>query len=303
LVSLQNAYGFVKATVYRLLRQHQRDAESEAILDSVMQGSETETMRQLLSRVEAQKPTLADELRHVLAATRLSILGNQLSDARELNALHALGRMIRDFLMLEVPVHGGLLRLSRIHDAVTRRRPFLSESGVDVESRLLLKIAESCLGLNVVEVRRQRDSLRAACLDAAGPPPLQLPAAESPSVLPAPLGRYQRAHERHEVQWQVQLRAAGGSTTALVRDISKGGAQLIMPNELACVVGDVVDLLFAGSAQALCLRARIVHRAEQVIGCEFDPKPEEERISALLVEAQRQQADAAPAPELAQAKV
>jgi flagellar biosynthesis protein FlhG len=146
LISLQNAYGFLKASLYRTLRQRANEAGRGALLDKATAGpSEVETMNQLLERIADADPGLSVELRAALTRIRVYLLGNQLTDLRELRALHALSRMIGDFLSLRVPVLGGLCQRDRIHGAVTRRRPFLLEGAVDTEGRALMQLAASLL--------------------------------------------------------------------------------------------------------------------------------------------------------------
>lgn len=146
LISLQNAYGFLKASVYRCLRQRASDAGRAALLETATAApSEVETLNQLLERVADADPALSVELRAALTRIRVCLLGNQLTDLRDLRALHALSRMIGDFLSLRVPVLGGLCRSERIHTSVTRRRPFLLEGAVDAEGRALMQLAASLL--------------------------------------------------------------------------------------------------------------------------------------------------------------
>jgi flagellar biosynthesis protein FlhG len=146
LISLQNAYGFLKASLYRTLRQRANEAGRGSLLDKATAGpSEVETMNQLLERIADADPGLSVELRAALTRIRVCLLGNQLTDLRELRALHALSRMIGDFLSLRVPVLGGLCQRDRIHGAVTRRRPFLLEGAVDAEGRALMQLAASLL--------------------------------------------------------------------------------------------------------------------------------------------------------------
>jgi flagellar biosynthesis protein FlhG len=146
LISMQNAYGFLKASLYRALRQRAAEAGGAALFDKATETpSEVETMNQLLARIGDADPALSVELRATLTRIRVSLLGNQLTDARELRALHALSRMIGDFLSLRVPVLGGLCQRERIHTAVTRRRPFLLEGAVDPEGRALMQLAASVL--------------------------------------------------------------------------------------------------------------------------------------------------------------
>lgn len=146
LISLQNAYGFLKASLYRALRQSAADAGRSALLERASEApSEVETMNQLLERIADADPALSVELRATLTRVRVSLLGNQLTDARELRALHSLSRMISDFLCLRVPVLGGLCQRERIHTAVTRRRPFLLEGATDAEGLAIMQLAASLL--------------------------------------------------------------------------------------------------------------------------------------------------------------
>lgn len=205
LISLQNAYGFLKSSLYRLLRQCAQDKGKVELFDHGSDGSEVETVEQLLERISVDDSALGDDLHQVLETTHCSLLGNQLGDARELNALQALSRMIGDFLALRVPVLGGLLRRDRIHAAVTRRKPFILDAH-DPEAKLLLQIAEGYLNLPKLT---------------AAPAPLDLTVQADPeesnnSALP----RTERAYERNDVSGEhpVVKPAARG------RGLSRGAA-------------------------------------------------------------------------------
>jgi MinD-like ATPase involved in chromosome partitioning or flagellar assembly len=144
LVSLQNAYGFLKASVYRLLRQRAQELDKLELLESASDKSEVETTTKLLTAIRERDPLLADELTMTLANASCVLLGNQLSGPNEINALHALSKMISDFLRLRVPVLGGLQRKDRIHSAVSRRKPFAVDSS-EPEAKLLLQVAQRLL--------------------------------------------------------------------------------------------------------------------------------------------------------------
>ena len=144
LVSLQNAYGFLKASVYRLLRSRAQEQGKAEVVDTASDQSEVETVDALLAVIRERDAELADGLAHALDTTRFFLLGNQLADVRERNALQALSRMIKSFLGLSVPVLGSLQRRDNIHAAVTRRRPFVVDS-TDPEARLLLQIGQQLL--------------------------------------------------------------------------------------------------------------------------------------------------------------
>jgi len=156
-------------------------------------ATELETTSQLLTRIAATDPVLAGELARELAQIQVSLLGNQLSDLRELKALASLSRMISDFLGLRVPVLGGLCRRDRIHAAVTQRRPFLLDGANDPESRTLLGLAESYLQLR-------------------GMTPAELP--------PEPASKYQRqrAYARSSPTWPAVVEGESGVRPGVRRD-------------------------------------------------------------------------------------
>lgn len=144
LISLQNAYGFLKASVYRMLRQRAQDLGKAEYVETATDRSEVETVGTLLAAVAQRDQSLSDVLADALADSRVFLLGNQLSDLHETKALHALSRMMGDFLQLNVPVIGALQRRDRIHAAVSRRRPFVADSDLP-EAKLLLQIADQFL--------------------------------------------------------------------------------------------------------------------------------------------------------------
>src|SRR5262249_13892687 len=80
LVSLQNAYGFLKAAIYRVLRQRAAAFGKGELLESSSDASETETLRQVLERLAPRDPALSQFLHDGLSTLKVSLLGNQLSD-------------------------------------------------------------------------------------------------------------------------------------------------------------------------------------------------------------------------------
>ena len=144
LVSLQNAYGFLKASVYRMLRQKAQELGKAELVEAATDQTEVETVAKLLVAISDEDPLLTKELADMLDHLNFAVLGNQLIDHKELNALRALSRMIRDFLCVDAPVLGALMRKERIHTAVSRRRPFVADSN-EPEARLLMSIAQQLL--------------------------------------------------------------------------------------------------------------------------------------------------------------
>jgi hypothetical protein len=135
------------------------------------------------------------------------LLGNQLTDLRELRALHALSRMIGDFLSLRVPVLGGLCQRDRIHGAVTRRRPFLLEGAVDAEGRALMQLAASLLDERTFvplpgsdEQSLPHANARPVSGTQPKPPPPQQPSAAEPAATTTKYQR-QRNYARSSPSW------------------------------------------------------------------------------------------------------
>ena len=187
-----------------------RRAFTDDLHRAAERASAVPTRRSRSSRVEtvpaAQRgsppPGFALDLKNTLATTRISLLGNQLTDLRELNALHALSRMIRDFLALHVPVVGGLLRKDRIHASVTRRRPFLLEGMRDADSELFMRLADEYLEIRRAQTRSSPEAR-------ADDRPFVQAASSSAVPLPALLSQYHRAHERYDVSWAAHVVVSG----------------------------------------------------------------------------------------------
>jgi flagellar biosynthesis protein FlhG len=144
LVSLQNAYGFLKASVYRMLRQKAQELGKAELVEAATDQSEVETVAKLLVAISDEDPLLTKALAELLDNLNFAVIGNQLADPKEYNALRALSRMIRDFLCVDAPVLGALMRRERIHAAVSRRRPFVADS-TEPEARLLMSVAQQLM--------------------------------------------------------------------------------------------------------------------------------------------------------------
>jgi flagellar biosynthesis protein FlhG len=219
LVSLQNAYGFLKACVYRMLHQRAQAAGKAQLFESASDNSEVETLSRLLERLAVNDAELADELRATLDACQFALIGNQLSDPRESKALNALSRMFGDFLTLQVPVLGCLLRRDRIHAAVTRRKPFVLDAS-DAESTMLMEIAQAYLGMQRSAAAPHRQPVvRAGVRDpfAQAASRCALP----PSTTHQPDERQAPSAERGSVR-----EAVGGTQHAQVLPISRAGARV-----------------------------------------------------------------------------
>ncbi|MEW5738157.1 MAG: P-loop NTPase [Myxococcota bacterium] len=126
LTSIQNAYAFVKGTVYRRLGRLLKAQGLEDALEEKSDGAhEMASLRAVLRDVFAASPRLEAEVRRDLSTFRLRLFGNQVYDPREAGVFRAVGKMMTDFLSVAAPLVG-FARASRLmHDSATQRRPYL----------------------------------------------------------------------------------------------------------------------------------------------------------------------------------
>lgn len=128
LTSLQNAYGFVKGAVYRVLSAILRPYGFEELLDSSKATAETAQLQTLLKDAYACSPKLKAEVQEALSTFRVRLFGNQVIDPREGTVFRAVGKMMADFLNISAPLLGFARATRGVHDSVNRRKPFLLDA-------------------------------------------------------------------------------------------------------------------------------------------------------------------------------
>lgn len=125
LTSIQNAYGFAKAALYRRLDRVLKVHGVEGALDETEPNHAMRSLRATLRDVLTDAPDLEAAVRHELSRFNLRLFGNQVYDPREAGVFRAVGKMMNDFLSLPAPLVG-FARASRLmHDSATHRRPYL----------------------------------------------------------------------------------------------------------------------------------------------------------------------------------
>jgi hypothetical protein len=201
------------------------------------------------------------------------LLGNQLVDAREQNALHALSRMIGDFLTVQVPVLGGLLRRDRIHTSVTRRHPFMLDAA-DPESLLLMRIAESLL------TNSEPSAVRLPMPNEADSGGRHDPFVRAASPCALPLVATAPRPERFNVDWAVTIEVGRFRQAGRILEISQDGMRLELRR--SCRVGAHLRVVLPHDSGLGLFSARVTYVDNFIAGCSFDPKPGKTAISALI---------------------
>ncbi|MDH5490385.1 MAG: P-loop NTPase [Myxococcales bacterium] len=212
LVSMQNAYAFLKSAVYRSLGRVAIHAREREAFGAAVHGGDKERMAQVLERLlEDDEAELAGAMQRNLGSFSASMIGNQLEHAKQGAALLALSRMMQDFLGLDVPLRGSILLNRAIHVSVTRRRPFLAASDGGKDGRSFREIAELLLETDVTALRKARRRT--------------LPPQADPATM-GPIANHLRRFPRQSVDLPATLMLEEGGFGARLLDISSGGARL-----------------------------------------------------------------------------
>ena len=259
LVSLQNAYAFVKSAVYRSMMARAISPARKELFSTATSRTETERVRGLVDRVAEDDWGFADELARVVDTFEARIVGNQLESVKQKGVLHALSRMMTDFLALEAPVVASLPFSAAIHHSVTKRMPFFAARPASTESAALTALAEQLLELDIYTLRETRNSER------PGPPRETRP--QTPELLPGPLSRYLRRHERLSVAWPAVVTHLGHRFASMFADVSMSGASFI--GSLPAQVGDEVTIAATVQGQTVSLRATVRNVSPTRFGVEF----------------------------------
>ncbi|MEM9188051.1 MAG: P-loop NTPase [Myxococcota bacterium] len=273
LTSLQNAYGFLKAAVYRDLRAEAANHREREALALATDRTETERISEILTRIAAEDPNLATRLTNCVETFGASAIGNQLEHSGQENVIHALARMVEDFLNVRLKVLPCIPRSDRIHRSVTIRRAFVESAPRSRESQLLRDIAEQLLSTDIHKLRAQRRRFE------DDPSPTDLAGDEE--SLPGPIGRYLRRFQRYPVNWRGSIEIRGKWSVAEISDVSKGGlllrtAHRLLPDQHVSVhIADPVHLT---------LRGTVRHVREQLAGIELESE-DAQRYGDHLVEA------------------
>lgn len=255
LTSLQNAYAFLKAAVYRTLQSEAANHRERQALKLSSDRSETERVSDLLRRVVEEDPSLAVRLTNCLESFGAFVVGNQLEHPGQENIIHALSRMVSDFLNVGMTVIDHIPRSDALHRSVSRRQPLVATSPHAHESRTFFAVAEKLLTTNVGALRAQRAQLNE-------------PVSEPPDTegLPGPIGRYLRRHERYNVNWVGSAEINGHWTVARVYDVSKGG--LLIRTERRLTKGLEVSV-HIGEPAHVALRGIVRHIDGERAGIEL----------------------------------
>jgi flagellar biosynthesis protein FlhG len=153
ITSMHNAYGFVKSSLHRLLQRSIAGRQGYKELFSGGGWSE-EKMDKLLQRVASFDPRYLSVFEPLIDSYSVHLMGNMLENRRETNVMWAMRRMVRDFLMVDCQVIGGLQRTARVQASVNRRQPFMLDRTLDTNGQRIQQAVSALRKLDTAANRQ-----------------------------------------------------------------------------------------------------------------------------------------------------
>ncbi len=237
LTAIQNAYCFLKAAVHRELTGAAVSQAHRNAIQAAQTSAESARVADFVARAAAERAELGPRFAALLAGFGAALVGNFVEDgapeARGHGAVHAVSRMVRDFLSIDAPVRATLALDRHVHASVSRRRPIAIASPEHSVSRALARLAEDLVTIDVAALRATRAAEHAT-------PEIATVIADEARV---DLRRYARRDERVRVSWSAVVRSGARHFAAEVRDASPHGLA-IATDELA--IGDAVQIEIRG---------------------------------------------------------
>jgi len=111
LPSLHNAYALLKACVHRVVRKLSSDDLQQNLIDAALGNeSKARTIPQLLGVLRPLDGVLADAIVDTLLRFGVALVGNQVGNDAEINALDRMSPLIYEHLLVHAPLWAGVRR-------------------------------------------------------------------------------------------------------------------------------------------------------------------------------------------------
>lgn len=153
ITSIQNAYGFLKAAIHRLLTHMADTSTRRGLVESGWRDARPPALQSLGDWLRERDPELA--LLVSATASRLSVrlIGNLLFDQHDQRVPQSIARMIHDYLGIDAEVAGLIPASKRVHDSITRRKPVLALDPYGPASWEIRRVAERLLAQELPDQR------------------------------------------------------------------------------------------------------------------------------------------------------
>ena len=142
--SLQNAYSFIKSAFFHDLK---RSGGLAALLDQA--GSDPQKLQSLIGNLEEGR-SARQTFALVLARQRFQIVGNMVNDAKDMNIIQNLQKVVGQYLHIDNQVLGTMAASEDIRNSVNRITPFVALTPDLPQSReiqqMALKLTQKAVG-------------------------------------------------------------------------------------------------------------------------------------------------------------
>lgn len=291
--SLRSVYSYFRAEVVRELEHVAGGGEAvDALLASL--GEPTpRPLPELLGLLDG-RPEVRAVFDQALAGFGARLIGNRVHDAKEADILHAMSRLIADYLGVSIPVLGVLDASDHLGGQPGSLTPLLLGTGIDRNVRALHAMAEQLLlDVNEAEAPHCVPGARAKAIEprccVPGRPARDDGGGGAP--LPVALGTYMRRFPRHPVDWHARyVSEAGRDVEVRVFEVSEGGASIEAISGLD--LGEKGRLIFTqlDGQPELAVTVMDARRPMGRAGLRFEGTPE---LAARVAELARAVANAA----------
>jgi flagellar biosynthesis protein FlhG len=162
ITSIQNGYGFLKMALYRRLQRAIESTDSAGRLFALLGGrafeigSSMESIETFLSIVEGETPELREPFRLLLKEFNASIIGNMLSERREMDTIHAIKRVVENHLSLEIEIPAVIWSDGRVRASLAQGRPLALAQNTDANINAFVKLSRVLLWKDLEPIRQLR---------------------------------------------------------------------------------------------------------------------------------------------------
>lgn len=114
--SIQNAYGFIKAALYRQISRILASTPLKGLLDARPNDEQQppSSIEEILEEVSISAPEVLDEVRAAVSELRIRLIVNMSANSRDVKAGNVIQGVCRRFLSVEVDILGSVPRDSRV---------------------------------------------------------------------------------------------------------------------------------------------------------------------------------------------
>ncbi len=160
ITSIQNAYGFIKGAVHRVLIQCAGSpARKKHVTAELANARGVAQLPAVVRRIAQTDPELAAAMHSQLQYFGARVVGNYIYEPREEVVVQTMGRLCRDFLGIQATTLGTIPASKHMHASVNARVPLLNRHGSEPLAVMVRQVAALLANEDVDHIREGRIAL------------------------------------------------------------------------------------------------------------------------------------------------